>query len=246
MILSHRHKFVFIKGHKVASTSVEIALAQICGPDDIITPITPIDETLRIAGGGIARNYAKSPDRERDYAEAVVSNPQSAIQPQGREINFRNHMSLRKVQEKAGALADYRLIFVERNPYEKVLSLANWRRGRKAYRTGGALPQSSEGLASQVGKLIEDGEILSVRNIDLYKDDSGRVGAPGWRFETLATDMSAFFEELGEKPMELPHAKAGMGVKADEIRELLEPQQIAYIGEQFAEEFETFGYQRFD
>ena len=40
VILSHRHKFIFIKAHKVGGTSVEINLAKHCGPADIVTPIT--------------------------------------------------------------------------------------------------------------------------------------------------------------------------------------------------------------
>ncbi len=51
MILSERHRFVFIKGRKVAGTSTEMALAALCGPDDIITPISPIDERARLPNG---------------------------------------------------------------------------------------------------------------------------------------------------------------------------------------------------
>ena len=39
MILSHKHKFVFVKNRKVAGTSVEVALSPHCGPDDILTVI---------------------------------------------------------------------------------------------------------------------------------------------------------------------------------------------------------------
>ena len=40
MIISHKHKFIFIKPIKVGGTSIEIALAKHCGVDDIITPIS--------------------------------------------------------------------------------------------------------------------------------------------------------------------------------------------------------------
>jgi len=43
MIVSHRHKFIFLKPRKVAGTSVEVALSRHCGGDDILTPIGAYD-----------------------------------------------------------------------------------------------------------------------------------------------------------------------------------------------------------
>ena len=37
MIVSHAHKFIYIKTYKTGSTSVEAALSGVCGPDDVIT-----------------------------------------------------------------------------------------------------------------------------------------------------------------------------------------------------------------
>ena len=47
MIISHRHKFIFLKTSKTAGTSIEIALSQICGEEDVITPLAKEDEELR-------------------------------------------------------------------------------------------------------------------------------------------------------------------------------------------------------
>ena len=49
MIISHEHKFIFLKTKKTAGTSIELALSQLCGPDDVIPPITDSDEALRAA-----------------------------------------------------------------------------------------------------------------------------------------------------------------------------------------------------
>ena len=38
MIISHAHKFIFIKTKKTAGTAIEAALSELCGPKDVITP----------------------------------------------------------------------------------------------------------------------------------------------------------------------------------------------------------------
>jgi len=54
MIVSHRHRFIFIKSKKTAGTSIEIFLAGLCGPKDIVTPIGRADKDRRHT----ARNHA--------------------------------------------------------------------------------------------------------------------------------------------------------------------------------------------
>jgi hypothetical protein len=56
MILSHEHKFIFLRTKKTAGTSIELALSELCGPDDIITPLTREDEARRTGRRG-AQNW---------------------------------------------------------------------------------------------------------------------------------------------------------------------------------------------
>jgi hypothetical protein len=51
MIISHLHRFIFIKNAKTAGTSLEVFLAGHCGPDDIVTPIFPA------VAGHVPRNH---------------------------------------------------------------------------------------------------------------------------------------------------------------------------------------------
>ncbi len=51
VIVSHKHRFIFIKNGKTASTSIEVFLSRICAASDIVTPIHPAVEPH------CARNY---------------------------------------------------------------------------------------------------------------------------------------------------------------------------------------------
>jgi len=60
MIISHEHKFIFLKTRKTAGTSIELALSHLCGPDDIVTPMSPNDDyydshTREVVGDWYAR-----------------------------------------------------------------------------------------------------------------------------------------------------------------------------------------------
>ena len=39
MIISHTHKYIFLKSLKTAGTSVEAALSKHCGAGDMVTPL---------------------------------------------------------------------------------------------------------------------------------------------------------------------------------------------------------------
>ena len=99
MIASHRHRFIFLKTRKTAGTSVEIALSKVCGPDDIITEISPEDEALRRAAGGLPpQNFASPPQPRKAY----------------------NHMGAKATRDLVGAEAfdSYFTFAIERNPWD--------------------------------------------------------------------------------------------------------------------------------
>ena len=47
MIISHRHKFIFVKTKKTAGTSIETLLASVCGEEDVITEISEEEERIK-------------------------------------------------------------------------------------------------------------------------------------------------------------------------------------------------------
>ena len=92
MIISHKHKFIFIKCRKTAGSSVEISLSQLCGPEDIITPLTAKDDEKRLELGiRGAQNYLL-PKSEMPLKSkwSVLKKPKSIKK-------FYNHISAKEV-----------------------------------------------------------------------------------------------------------------------------------------------------
>ena len=249
MILSHRWRFIFIKGRKVAGTSVEMALSTLCGPDDVITPFNPRDEAERMRLGGQCRNYAVNKADEAAYQTAIAAYlaagapdedaPQVAIQ-----ARYVNHMSLLEVlRNHQGDLRFYRVLAVERSPYSKVLSWANMQAGMAEYRAGRAMQASPEAIARALDAGFADRSILRVRNIDLYRGLDGHVAAPALRYTDLPDALTRALADLGAPaPPPLPHAKKGLMADTIDPRSLLRPDQVDAINALFADEFSTFGY----
>ncbi len=129
MIISHKHKFIFIKTRKTASTSIEIALSAICGPSDILTPLAPKDEVLRAQlTGKTAQNYLVPWNQYRllDFMRLLKNR---------KRVVYFNHITARVLKQYLGQKTwnDYYVFCFERNPLDKCLSHFRWRGKKQHY-----------------------------------------------------------------------------------------------------------------
>lgn len=242
MILSLRHRFVFVRARKVAGTSVEIALSTLCGPDDIVPPILPIDERLRQDMGGHCGNYSDNPTLERAFLTMIrAAGPDqlAAISPP--PMYYRPHMSVTQIEAAYGAsLADFVLLCVERDPFAKIISELHMRRNFGAYRSA-AQPDMAAPLADLAGeldRLIASRRARSLKSAHMYGNRTPRV----LRYEQIEHDLADFAADLGVAVPPLPHAKRGPMSNTIDPLTVFRRDQIDWINRYFAAELAAFGY----
>jgi hypothetical protein len=255
MILSHKWRFIFIKGLKVGGTSVEMALSPACGPDDVVTPITSRDEIERIKKGGVCRNFAADHAFERAYHAKLydfIANGDSdwtrlPDAPSAGNIQYYNHMPLRNVLQQSGIdHTKFKIFAIERSPYFKILSYLNFAIAKKAYQAGNELRADLHDIKESIEPAIRDGTVNRVKNVYRYCGANGRLAATVLRYSQLGDDFQKIVSELKIEPIpELPHAKKSHMFDMHDPREFFSTEQIAIINRVFADEFRLFGYQQF-
>ena len=228
MILSHKHKFIFIKTNKTAGTSVEIALAKHCGPDDIITPIGADDEEIkRELGYPGPQNYTGTVNR------GLIGGLLYKFSKKQKE-KFYNHMPAREIKARIDdeIWRDYYKFCVERNPWDRVVSLYYWRTRDKK-----SPPSIPEYVASKAPNSLKR------KGIGLYTIDGNVVVDKVCLFENLTKDLEEVRQIVGiPEPLELPRAKSKFRPAQKSYHEALGEKEKERIAKLFSDEIKLFGY----
>ncbi len=226
MIISHKHKFIFVKTEKTAGTSVEIALSKYCGPDDVITPITPKDEARRRELGYPGPQNWRVPWGRHSGRE------QLAAVLRGRRLRYFNHASAKYIRKhiRGSQWRDYYTFCFERNPWDKAISWYYWIHRHE--------PRPS------LSEFIQSGGANAVRGFELYTDHAEIIVDQVFRFEELDSAMETLRERIGlpETPT-LVRAKGGHRKDTRSYREILTPADRDKIAKVFAREIAYFGYE---
>jgi len=214
VIVSHEHRFVFMKTRKTAGTSVEIALSRVCGADDVITPVTDEDEALRRAAGG--------------------RGPQHFEDPPHLERKAFNHMPVSMVRTMLGRtrFESYFSFAIERNPWDAVVSLFHWRfRDTEP----GPFP---EFVASEAV------ETFATKNQRIYRLRGETAVDRVLRYEALADELATVWTELElPGSPDLPHAKAGVRPRGPSYRGYYDDASRDRVAALFAAPIADLGYE---
>jgi hypothetical protein len=225
MIISHRHRFIFIKTHKTAGTSIEIALSEFCGPSDVITPISPEDEALRKELGYPGPQNILIPFKRYSKMDLL-----GAVR-NGNRLSFFNHAPAKFVRQHIdeNTWRTYFKFCFERNPWDKVISKYYFK-----FRTK-PRPAMSDFLASPVAN--------SIPGYDMYTDQSEVLVDRVYRYEQLVDSLADAYCRVGiQGAPRLPHAKGAFREDRSHYRDVLSVHEGATIASVYAREIRLMGY----
>jgi hypothetical protein len=227
MIVSFERKFIFLRTMKTGSTSVELALAELCGPDDILTNVSKFEEHRR--GRGQQNNIVplESVPFWSRLAWAFGLDAKKA------GIQLPNHAYARTVRRLVTPeqWAAFTKITIERNPWDREVSHYLYRK-RNGKESGTFAEFVRRGWRRR-----------TIPNFDIYAIDGKIVADEVMRFESLSDDFDAVMRRLGvENPPQLRHLNISRpGEKAD-YRTFYDDRTRATVARRYAREIEAFGY----
>lgn len=235
MIISHAHRFIFIKTRKTAGTSVERALAPLCGPEDVITR-----DHLHAGEDDVLAPYARNTDPRWNPVRELMGAPAPldvvrTVRDWARRPTFYNHMPARSVRDRIPreVWEGYYTFAFERNPWDKCVSFFHWQHRHgpppmtfDAWLTAQAGGRTADQALPTDWRRYASGDDIIVDDVFDFGDLQGNLG------RALANTG------LADAEVTLPHLK-GDTRRRDEA---FSPAGHAVVLHHFAREIAHLGY----
>ena len=226
MIVSHRHRFIFLKTKKTAGTSVEVLLSKYCGSEDIVTKVEPEED------GHLPRNWQGRGDFLKDLRSISPQWHRSILRRWLFGERFFNHMPAELIRYRLGEKVwnSYFKFTIERHPLEKTRSHFLMQRAR----SGGRL---------SLDEYFRRGRFCT--NYPIYTDRQNAMAVDKvLRFENLEKELCETLSALNveHNKVELPRAKSSYRALADHGPVVFTSQQLETLMKVFEWETNHFGY----
>ena len=228
MIISHSHKFIFIKSEKTAGTSVEAVLSAHCRDNDIVVPINDYRHNRNEKGEFIHR--AMNADEEY------------------RRIG--QHVDAKTIQRKVPAEVwnSYFKFSIIRDPWDRTVSDFFWKRRtdpsikprKRFYHYLGVPFNELAPIKKAFAEFIVSDEF--VNNDRFYIIDDQLCVDFVIRYENLLEDISTVCKKLGLPAIDLPNLKTGFRRKHHHYSEYFDENSKAIVAEKHRNDIRLFGY----
>ncbi len=183
MIISHEHKFIFLKTKKTAGTAIEAALSELCGPLDVITPYR--EESEQDRKGLPPQNYRIEHPRKpkRPLWRKLLGRPERYYHP---SVGYYEHMPAWRVRDYVGEemWRSYFKFAFDRNPWDRQVS---W----YLYKT------KSKRARPSFERFMQDRRRAFVTNYAQYTIDGALAVDFVCRYERLEEDLNAALAKAG-------------------------------------------------
>jgi hypothetical protein len=230
MIISHEHKFIFLKTKKTAGTAIEAALSELCGPRDVITPYREESEADR--KGLKPQNYRIDHPLKpkRSLLKRILMRPERYYHP---SVGYYEHMPASTVRDYVGGemWRSYFKFAFDRNPWDRQVSWYLYKTKSRAAR-----PSFERFMGSRRRAYVNNHEIYMF-------DDALAVDFLG-RYESLEEDLNTALAHAGVK-QRIAVPKVNVTPNKDEARDYrsyYSPQMRDLVADWYQPEIALLGY----
>jgi hypothetical protein len=233
-IVSHKHRFIFLKTRKTAGTSIERWLMPHLGSGDMIA--TPKENWP------VPVSFLSTPNPTTRFPTIELKMKKWLLRNVGRPTSFslREHMNASSVRAFVGEdiWQSYFKFCIERQPWDRMISFWRWRQHRR-----GSLLSMDDFLA-----LIESDPnnkiVRNYSNLEKYTIGGRIVVDQIVRYENLNEELARICHHLRIPACinDLTHVKGAIRPQRDTIT-ILTDKQIDRIGHLSAAEIRLFGWQ---
>ena len=230
MIVSHKHRFIFIKTKKTAGTAIEAAISQLCGPDDVITPYRAASEKDRKGLGPQNYRIEHPLKPQRSIWRKLFMRPERYWHP---TVGFYEHMPAWRIRNYVGeeVWGSYYKFAFDRNPWDRQVSWYLYK--TKSKKNPPSFEQHLETWAAYVD------------NHELYMIDQNLAVDFLGRYETLEEDLNKALAEAGvTTPISVPKVNLTPNKDAShDYRDYYTPKIRDKMAKWYEPEIELLGYQ---
>lgn len=224
MIISHSHRYIFIKSEKTAGTSLEAALSKHCLEGDVVTPLG---------------DYWFNRDERGEWVH-------SAMNGEG----FFQHDPAIEVRRKVPPEVwdSYFKFSVARNPWDRVVSDFSWEARNRPelkpmrrwhHRIGVPFDEFRE--TKQLFRQYVAGDWTT--NDRFYLIDGALCVDFVIRYERLSDDLAEVCRRVGLPEVSLPRLKAGLRDRAHAYTEYYDDRSREIVARRHDNDIRLFGYE---
>ena len=224
MIISHQHRFIFLRTEKTAGSSIEYALARFCGPGDMAT--------------GISHKVAREFGLSVPWTKHVSRRTGMLRRQFPRYFGLHAHATAAQVKDclPKKVFASYFKFAVERNPWDRQVSGYFQRIRRYPWRTA----NFNRDFSSRTYRALH---YVRIKNWEVYSLGDEIIADEVIRYEDLDDGLARIASIIGlSEKIQLERWRSGYR-PTPSYREFYTAETRELIAEWYSREISAFGYE---